>query len=49
MSRKIIKKIFIVSPCDWLVEHYSFTKHDQHENHMDVYSLVSGLLDTVVV
>ena len=24
MSRKIIKKSLIVSPCDWLVGHYSF-------------------------
>ena len=24
MSRKITQKNFFVSPCDWLVEHYSF-------------------------
>ena len=23
LSKKIIKKYFITSPCDWLVEHYS--------------------------
>ena len=25
MSRKIIKKNLIASPCDWLVGYYSFT------------------------
>ena len=34
--------------CRWLLENNGI-EHDQYESHLDVYSLVSDIPDTIVV